>query len=369
MEKSVVLFFIVISCLGLVSAVSISTASYSVDSSSLGSAGGEVSTSNFEARTTNVYDGAGTRNVTSSSYSANSGWFYVLSMILSGSIDDENVIMDIINSILSFISRGSWCASGYERINGSCIKISEEIVREEVLSSLQLFDISWILLDSSIRDTSELVGVLSFESFGNVATPVSINFVVTDMTDNKIYEDNFSIIVTTEEIVRWDFVGNGLMNLTEGDYVAIVNTLYNGNVSDEFRQEFRISKDAGFNWYWFLLVIPFVILILIILILKRRRLMKSRALIRRPIENLVNRVSVDASVVKTNQTQVQKSPTTNVVKPVSTQRKTNPVKKILLGPRSIYRKLAQDIQYRYSKNSLSNNQKGAKNEQVKKGTS
>ena len=358
MDKSFVWFFVVICCLGLASAVSVSTASYSVDSSNLGSAGGEISTTSFEGRNSNVYDGAGTRNVTSLSYSANSGWLYVLSMILSGNIDDENAIMELLNTILSFISRGSWCAPGYEKIDGQCVRIPE--VKKDIPPERQLFDISWILLDSSIRDASELVGVLSFESFGNIATPVSINFVVLDSSDNKIYDDNFSIIVMTEEVVRWDFVGNGMTNLTDGDYIAIANTLYDGNVSDEFRQEFRVSENAGFSWYWFLLIIPLVILVLVIFILKRNRLMKSRALIKKSATNLTN---TKVPVV------VNKVPTTNI----ATSHVPNKVvgqevkPKVYLSPvREMFRKLAQAIQHRYSNNSLSN-KKGVGDEQIKKG--
>ena len=60
------------------SALTINTTSFNVDSTHLGSSGtGNISTFNYSARDTITYQQAGTKNVQTTSYIANSGWFFV----------------------------------------------------------------------------------------------------------------------------------------------------------------------------------------------------------------------------------------------------------------------------------------------------
>ena len=58
-----------------VSAFSVNTSSYSVDSYHWGSAGDDISTSNYSGRFTTTYQQAGTKSGNTANYTFNSGWF------------------------------------------------------------------------------------------------------------------------------------------------------------------------------------------------------------------------------------------------------------------------------------------------------
>jgi len=74
-----------------VSAINISTSSYSVNSTHLGTSGtGNISTTNYQARDTITYQQAGTRNIVTTSYTANSGWFSVATQTV-GSVNITNI--------------------------------------------------------------------------------------------------------------------------------------------------------------------------------------------------------------------------------------------------------------------------------------
>ena len=108
----------------------------------------------------------------------------------------------------------------------------------------QLFDIYWILEDSSVFNADELVGVVTFESFGTVPTFVNLTFLVLDDFGMEVYREHSSVVVFTEEVLRWNFEG---LDLVEGDYVAVLQTLYNEDVYDEFRQNFNLGEKKSFE--------------------------------------------------------------------------------------------------------------------------
>ena len=148
---------------------------------------------------------------------------------------------------------GGGCAAGYSLEDGKCVKIEEEL-EEEIPS--QLFDITFNLEDKIMKSVSKLVGIITFESFGTVPTLVDLTFIILDETENEIYKEESDITVTTEEVLRWNY--EGLQELDKGKYVAILETLYNVDVADEFRQEFEIDGEsviavyAKENWVWYL---------------------------------------------------------------------------------------------------------------------
>ena len=131
---------------------------------------------------------------------------------------------------------GVGCASGYELINGKCVEIEEV---EEIPS--QLFDITFNLEDTIIQNSNELTSIVTFESFGTIPTPVDLTFIVLDEDGNEVYRKKSKITVTTEEVLRWNYETLG--ELSKGKYVAILQTLYNVDVYDEFRQDFEIGKE------------------------------------------------------------------------------------------------------------------------------
>lgn len=174
---------------------------------------------------------------------------------------------------------GGSCAEGYELVDGTCVKIEGEIIKVPE----QLFDITWNLDDSTIETVGELVGVITLESFGTVPTPVDLTFIILDSDGNEVYRAKGNTTVITEEIMRWKFSDEGLNELADGEYVAVLETLYNVDVFDEFRQEFRVGvkpdcKFIGLDfgrfivcWYWGVLIVIIVLVSLLIWLLSKRK--------------------------------------------------------------------------------------------------
>jgi hypothetical protein len=106
----------------------------------------------------------------------------------------------------------------------------------------ELFDITFNLDDSVIDDVSKLSGVVTFESFGTIPTPVNLTFIIIDSSGNEVYIKIGEITVTTEEVLRWNYINEGLSELPDGKYVAVLETLYDVDVKDEFRVDFEIKK-------------------------------------------------------------------------------------------------------------------------------
>ena len=143
---------------------------------------------------------------------------------------------------------GLACKKGYEYVNGTCVEL-EGIPSE-------LFDITWNLDDKIMKSVSKLVGIITFESFGTVPTLVDLTFIILDESENEIYNEESEITVTTEEVLRWKY--ETLSELPKGKYTAVLKTLYNVDVFDEFKQEFEIDGEsvlttyAKRNWVWYL---------------------------------------------------------------------------------------------------------------------
>ncbi len=77
-----------------------------------------------------------------------------------------------------------------------------------------------------------------FESFGTVATPVDLTFVVLNGSGQEVYRAADNISVETELSYSKHFYD---LNVSAGNYVLVARTLYNVNVSDEFRQAFSVA--------------------------------------------------------------------------------------------------------------------------------
>ena len=165
---------------------------------------------------------------------------------------------------------GGGCAEGYSKVDGTCVKVADEEVEEVEEIPTQLFDISFSLDDSLIQSSDELSAVVTFESFGTVPTPINLTFIILDESGNEYAVDNEFIVVITEEVFRKKFES---LNLPKGKYTLVLQTLYNVDVSDEFRQEFEIGKErrgittgaiiewVGDSGKWYLIGIIIVILI------------------------------------------------------------------------------------------------------------
>ena len=124
--------------------------------------------------------------------------------------------------------------------NEDTSKKQEICIGEECNLPAHLFDITFRLDDKIIKSIYELEGIIIFESFGTEPTSVDLAFIILDANENEIYRAENKIIVTTEEVVRWKY--ESLSEFSEGKYTAVLQTLYNVDVFDEFRQEFEISS-------------------------------------------------------------------------------------------------------------------------------
>ena len=235
-EKILLGVIMMLNLIFLVSALNISTSSYLINSTHLGGSGtGNISSGNYTGRDTITYQQAGTRNLQTTNYIANSGWFFV-----------ESIFVGEVVPFVPSIGGGG----GGGRTTAPVEEPEKEIeVEEEILE--QLFDVTFTLDNFLIHDVGELSGVVTFESFGTEPTPVNLTFILLDSSGKEIYREMSSITVTTEEILRWNY--EGVRELSEGKYTVILETLYNVDVVDEFRQEFEI-EGGMVNWFWIWIV-------------------------------------------------------------------------------------------------------------------
>jgi len=154
--------------------------------------------------------------------------------------------------------------------------VVEEVEEVEEIPT-QLFDISLSLDDSIISNSNELSAVVTFESFGTEPTPVNLTFIIEDESGNEIYREEDSITVITEEVLRKSFEG---LNLPRGDYTLVLETLYNVDVFDEFRQEFEISVEKKYVnlWIWIIggIVAVLVIGLVLWLVIRKRKKRKMK---------------------------------------------------------------------------------------------
>jgi hypothetical protein len=142
----------------------------------------------------------------------------------------------------------------------------------------KLFDIT-VTLDSAILEKgSDLTVRTRFESFGTVPTRVGLTFIVLDKSGQEVYRTQDGITVETEANYVKYFAS---LKLVPGYYVMVVNTLYNDNVSDEFRQDFSVqAKGGAFPWYYVVAALEVIgaaaLVFFIAFIMMRRRNRRSR---------------------------------------------------------------------------------------------
>lgn len=155
----------------------------------------------------------------------------------------------------------------------SSLKKTEFCIDDECEIPSQLFDIEFGLREVLIENSNKLETIVIFESFGTLPTPVDLTFIILNESGNEIYEEKIRIIVETENIIGWNY--GGLSKLSSGKYVAVLQTLYNTDVFDEFKQEFEISgklpiliEKHTFLFIFFLGVIIFYIINFVIKIWK-----------------------------------------------------------------------------------------------------
>ena len=128
----------------------------------------------------------------------------------------------------------------YGNIKAEAHRTIELIVREGEVEIVSLFDITFSLEDSSIQSPDELTAVVTFENFGTIPIGVNLTFIILDESGDEYAVDHDFIVVTTEEVLRKKFEA---LYLPDGKYTLVLQTLYNTDVFDEFRQDFEIGKE------------------------------------------------------------------------------------------------------------------------------
>lgn len=133
-------------------------------------------------------------------------------------------------------------ALGEEKQAGESFSVAEEKEKEGgLIIQFSLFDITFDLEEDVIENEEELQSVVTFTSFGNIPTPVDLNFMIRDESGKDVYRETTDLTVLTEEVLRWDY--DNLGTLSPGTYTAVLQTFYGDNVFDEFTQEFEVRGE------------------------------------------------------------------------------------------------------------------------------
>jgi hypothetical protein len=103
----------------------------------------------------------------------------------------------------------------------------------------QLFDIALIVDKTQITNASELAARVAFVSFGTEDTPVEMTFTVVDTNGKEYYRSVDHTTIQTEGVFNKSFSG---LVLPKGKYQIVLNTLYNTNIRDEFKQDFEVGN-------------------------------------------------------------------------------------------------------------------------------
>jgi len=104
-----------------------------------------------------------------------------------------------------------------------------------------LFDIKLEIQDKNIQSQEPLNIILKFESFGTMATPTHINYIILDEYNKEVYSETEDIVVETEQIITKKFEN---LSLTGGEYMLYVKVDY-GDITDNFKQSFFVEEYSG----------------------------------------------------------------------------------------------------------------------------
>jgi len=142
----------------------------------------------------------------------------------------------------------------------------------------QLFDIALIVDQTQINNASDLTARVTFISFGRENTPVEMTFTIIDENGKEYYRSTDKTIIQTEGVFNKTFKD---LILAKGKYTLVLNTLYNTNIRDEFKQGFKVGSFTMTTLNSFLLNKPlatavgggitFILILWIILLMERKK--------------------------------------------------------------------------------------------------
>jgi hypothetical protein len=105
----------------------------------------------------------------------------------------------------------------------------------------QLFDIRLSLEKNLLKINENLSIIITLQNFGNVTTLVNLTYFILNSDKKEIYKERDFVSVQTEKTVVKNFDN---LHLGEGNYTFLLTTVYGKNVTDEFRQNFSVQKQA-----------------------------------------------------------------------------------------------------------------------------
>jgi len=129
----------------------------------------------------------------------------------------------------------------------------------------QLFDISFEIENSVIKKRDDLSGKVSIKNFGTNITKIYLTFIIFNESDNEVYREEESLLVSTEEVFFKDFEN---LNLPKGKYEIVLRTLYGIDIENEFRHGFEI--EANEKGYFILIIVMVILLFFVKYWLKKK---------------------------------------------------------------------------------------------------
>jgi len=140
---------------------------------------------------------------------------------------------------------------------GAVFTVVEGFVPASEISN-RLLDIALIVDKTQINNVSELTARVTFVSFGREDTPVEMTFTIVDEKGKEYYRSVDNTTVQTEGVFNKTFEG---LKLDKGKYKLVLNTLYNTNIRDEFKQDFEVGNFTPTTKSNFLSNKPLIIII------------------------------------------------------------------------------------------------------------
>ena len=142
-------------------------------------------------------------------------------------------------------------------------------VKKKIKFSLrQLFDIDFKIENPVVKEGGFLYTRVIFESFGTEPTPVDMDFTILDIEGKEIYTETDYTVVETEKVLPKKF---NLRGFEPGKYTIILRTVYNVNITDEFKKEFEIKKAPSYKkWFFASFFLNLLFLFVIVLALSRK---------------------------------------------------------------------------------------------------
>lgn len=116
---------------------------------------------------------------------------------------------------------------------GRLIEVGEGGILEELL------DVSFDLASDSVENADDLSAFINFDSFGTIPARVNLTFTIIDSNGDEVYSAEDSIVIRTSEFLKWDYIG---LDLPEGDYIAVLNSVYGEDIKNRFTQKFSVEK-------------------------------------------------------------------------------------------------------------------------------